>query len=79
MENKVINFNDFYFGERCVEHINSLLRENPELTVIKLNKNYINPINLVRMETFKELSLCNCKLGNEVLEELFLRLKNSVI
>lgn len=31
------------------------------------------------METFKELSLCNCKLGNDVLEDLFVRLKDSVI
>lgn len=29
LENDVINFNDFYFGEKCVEHINSLLKENP--------------------------------------------------
>ena len=47
--------------------------------IIKLNKNYIDPNKLIRLSTIKELYLCNCKLGNDALEELFTKLHKSTI
>ena len=74
-----MNLNDFNLGETCLRQINFILSENPALTIIKLNKNLLNPNHLVRIATFKELTLSNCKLGNDALEELFVKLHDSVI
>lgn len=67
IEDETLNLNDFYLGESCIKQVNQLLEEQAALVKIKLNKNYINPNCLLRLETFKELYLCNCKLGNDAL------------
>jgi hypothetical protein len=48
-----LNLNDCYFGETCIKQINLFLEENPTLSIIKLNKNYINPNKLINISSFK--------------------------
>lgn len=74
-----LDLNDFYLNENCLPVLNTLLVDNPHITTLALNKNYFDLVGLARIETIKELSLRNCKLGNDALEKLFMRLVDSVI
>jgi len=66
-------------GETCIVSINQFIKQTPNLINLNLSKNLVDLNKIIRLESFKEIILNNCKLGNDPLEKLFDRLRNSAV
>lgn len=67
---------NFSLGPSCVPHLNQLI-ELSTFTSINLTKNLIDPSCLTALTSLKEITLNNCKLGNDHLDTLFTLLLSS--
>ena len=78
MVSECLNLGNFTLTPSCLPFVNKLIGSS-SFEMVNLSRNLIDPTSIRLLTTIQQLSLNNCKLGNDVLETLFVQLMDSAI